>query len=80
MEQGTALIGPLGSRKRKIVTAIGKAVDTASRLESCGTKDQIHVTVTLLALLETVMVTKDTAIIRKIALEEKNAEWVKAVQ
>lgn len=80
MEQGTALIGPLGSRKRKIVTAIGKAVDTASRLESCGIKDQIHVTATLLTLLETAIVTKDTAIIRKIAVEEKNAEWVKAVQ
>ena len=78
MEQGAALIGPLGSRKRKIVTAIGKAVDTASRLESCGIKDQIHITQALLALLENLMVTRDTAILRKIALAEKNAEWVRA--
>jgi class 3 adenylate cyclase len=78
MEQGAALIGPLGSRKRKIVTAIGKAVDTASRLESCGIKDQIHVTATLLTLLENLMVTQDTAVLRKIALGEKNAEWVRA--
>jgi class 3 adenylate cyclase len=78
MEQGAALIGPLGSRKRKIVTAIGKAVDTASRLESCGIKDQIHTTGPLLTLLENLMVTQDTAVLRKIALGEKNAEWVRA--
>ncbi len=78
MEQGTALIGPLGSRKRRIVTAVGKAVDTASRLESCGIKDQIHITATLLTLLENTMVTRDTALIREIGLGEKNSQWLQA--
>lgn len=78
MEQGAALIGPLGSRKRKIVTAIGKAVDTASRLESCGIKDQIHITQTFLTLLENLMVTKDTAVLRKIGSGEKNSDWIGA--
>jgi class 3 adenylate cyclase len=78
LEQGAALIGPLGSRKRKIVTAIGKAVDTASRLESCGIKDQIHITGPLLTLLENLMVTQDTAVLCKIAVEEKNAQWARA--
>mgnify|MGYP001009789992 CR=1 FL=1 len=78
MAQGSALIGPLGSRKRKMVTAIGKTIDTASRLESSGLKDQIHSTHTLLNRLETAMVTRDTALIRAIALGEKNGQWVSA--
>ena len=77
LEHGTALIGPLGSRKRKIVTAIGKAVDTASRLESSGIKDQIHITRTMFKILDNAMVSKDTPSIRDIALEEKNAEWLR---
>jgi class 3 adenylate cyclase len=78
MAQGAAVIGPLGSRKRKIVTAIGKAVDTASRLESCGIKDHIHITRTLLTQLENLMVTRDTAILQKIAVEEKKLDWAGA--
>ncbi len=78
LEQGPALIGPMGSRKRKIVTAIGKAVDTASRLESSGIKDKIHITKTTMKLLDTAMVSKDTPMIRDIAMEEKNAAWLRA--
>ena len=60
MEMGTALIGPLGSRKRKIVTAIGEAVNTASRLESCGIKEGIHISETILAILKDACITRDT--------------------
>ena len=59
LEQGPALIGPMGSRKRKIVTAIGKAVDTASRLESSGIKDKIHITEKTMKILDTAMVSRD---------------------
>jgi len=78
LEQGPALIGPMGSCKRKIVTAIGKSVDTASRLESSGTKDKIHVTEKILKILENAMVSKDTPVLRNTALEKKNAQWLKA--
>ncbi len=60
MEMGTALIGPLGSRKRKIVTAIGEAVNTASRLENCGIKEGIHISETIMALLKNAYITRDT--------------------
>jgi class 3 adenylate cyclase len=78
--QGEALIGPVGSRKRKIITAVGKTIDTASRLESCGKKDQIHITKATLKILDTAMVSKDTPIIRSIALGEKNRDWLRASQ
>jgi len=77
LEYGTALIGPLGSRKRKIVTAIGKPVETASRLESCGIPDKIHVTDTLLEILDTAVVSKDTVIIRDIAMKDSVAQWLR---
>ncbi len=60
MEMGTALIGPLGSRKRKIVTAIGKAVNTASRLESSGLKQGIHISGTIMEILNDALITRDT--------------------
>jgi hypothetical protein len=74
MEHGTALIGPLGNRKRKIVTAIGKAVDTASRLESSGIKNFIHITERILKILENTVVSKDTPRILDIAFVKKNSE------
>jgi len=80
LTHGAALIGPVGSRKRKIITAIGKTVDTASRLESCGKKDKIHITKDTLEILETAMVSKDTPIIRSISLGEKNRDWLRARQ
>lgn len=75
LEYGPALVGPLGSRNRKIVTAIGQAVDTASRLESSGIKDGIHITETILKILDHALVSKDTPIIRNIALGRPNGEW-----
>jgi len=69
MEIGPAMIGPLGSRKRKIVTAIGKAVNNASRLESTGIQDEIHISADTLSLIKEVCVTQDTRIIWKILLK-----------
>jgi len=60
MEVGTALIGPLGSRKRKIVTAIGKAVNNASRLESSGIRKGIHISEDIMAVLNDARITRDT--------------------
>ncbi|MCK5837439.1 MAG: adenylate/guanylate cyclase domain-containing protein, partial [Desulfobacula sp.] len=63
MEVGTALIGPLGSRKRKIVTAIGKAVNNASRLESSGIRKGIHISEAIMDILNDSRITRDTRII-----------------
>jgi len=66
MEIGSAMIGPLGSQKRKIVTAIGKAVNNASRLESSGTQDGIHVSENVMTILKSACITKDTGNIWRI--------------
>jgi class 3 adenylate cyclase len=66
LEIGPSMIGPLGSRKRRIVTAIGKAVNTASRLESTGIKNEIHIGEGALSLIREVCVTRDTGTIWKI--------------
>ncbi len=60
METGSAMIGPLGSNKRRIVTAIGKAVNNASRLESTGHKNGIHISKKMLNRLKNSYITKDT--------------------
>ncbi|MCD4719380.1 MAG: adenylate/guanylate cyclase domain-containing protein [Desulfobacula sp.] len=60
MEVGTALIGPLGSRKRRIVTAIGKAVNNASRLESSGIQKGIHISEAIMGILNDACITRDT--------------------
>ncbi|MBU8848244.1 MAG: adenylate/guanylate cyclase domain-containing protein [Desulfobacterales bacterium] len=69
MEIGTALIGPLGSRKRRVVTAIGKAVDNASRLESSGIQEGIHISETIMATLKDACITRDTGTIWQIICE-----------
>ncbi|WP_299981390.1 adenylate/guanylate cyclase domain-containing protein [Desulfobacula sp.] len=69
MEMGTALIGPLGSRKRKIVTAIGEAVNTASRLESCGIQEGIHINEPIMAILKDACITRDTGTLWQIICE-----------
>jgi len=69
VEVGPAMIGPLGSRKRKIVTAIGKAVNNASRLESTGIQDEIHISEETLSLIQETCVTQDTRTIWKILLK-----------
>ncbi len=65
VEIGPAMIGPLGSQKRKIVTAIGKAVNNASRLESSGVPRKIHVSKEVMNLLNEAYITRDTKIIGK---------------
>ncbi len=68
MEIGSAMIGPLGSQKRKIVTAIGKAVNNASRLESTGINGEIHISEDIMSLIKDASITIDTRIIWKILL------------
>ncbi|MCP4671384.1 MAG: adenylate/guanylate cyclase domain-containing protein, partial [Desulfobacula sp.] len=60
LEIGSAMIGPLGSEKRKIVTAIGKAVNNASRLESSGAAEKIHTSQKVMEILKEASITKDT--------------------
>jgi len=78
LESGTALIGPLGSKKRKIVTALGRAVNMASRLESTGVKDGIHTSEKIIKILENALISKDTPMIQEFAREKINPDWVKA--
>ena len=56
MSFGSALVGPLGSRNRRIVTSIGEPVNRASRLESTGQKNGIHIEKKLLEILENAVV------------------------
>lgn len=60
MSQGRALVGPLGSHRRKIVTAVGEVVDLASRLESSGMPNHIHTTRAVADQLEAAWISKDT--------------------
>lgn len=52
MSFGSALVGPLGSLNRRVVTSIGEPVNIASRLESTGRKNGIHIEKKLLEILE----------------------------
>ncbi len=65
MDIGPAMIGPLGSHQRKIVTAIGKAVNQASRLESSGVKYGIHISDRLMKSIRGARITPDTHLIRR---------------
>lgn len=66
MTYGKALIGPLGSKKRKILTAIGETVDNASRLECSGRGNHIHTTREIVDILENAWISKDTRLIHRI--------------
>ncbi len=68
MEIGPAMIGPLGSLKRKIVTAIGKPVNNASRLESTGIKEEIHTSNEVMSVLKDACITQDTKTLWEIFL------------
>jgi len=67
MSLGNALVGPLGSCSRRIVTAIGEAVDQASRLESTGQINHIHVMAPVAGLLREAWVSKDTPVVFEFA-------------
>lgn len=60
MDIGSAMIGPIGSQKRKIVTAIGKAVNHASRLESTGICGEIHTSKEVVSLIRNFPITQET--------------------
>ncbi|MCP3871659.1 MAG: adenylate/guanylate cyclase domain-containing protein [Desulfobacteraceae bacterium] len=66
LEMGPAMIGPLGSNKRRVVTAIGKTVNNASRLESTGSKYGIHISKNIFQRLENAYITSDNQILWKI--------------
>ena len=66
LEIGSAMIGPLGSQKRKVVTAIGKSVNNASRLESSGVQEQIHISKPALDILENATVSTDTPLLWRV--------------
>ncbi len=74
VETGSAMIGPLGSQKRKIVTAIGKAVNNASRLERSGMSEKIHTTQKVMAVLKNGCITKDTKNIWKIVCKNRESK------
>ncbi|MFH2091098.1 MAG: adenylate/guanylate cyclase domain-containing protein [Pseudomonadota bacterium] len=73
MEMGPAMVGPLGSQKRKIVTAIGEAVNNASRLESSGVPGKIHISEKMMALFKTAQLTNNTKMITQALLESEGS-------
>jgi class 3 adenylate cyclase len=72
LETGPAVIGPLGSEKRKIVTAIGEAVNNASRLECCGKPGQIHTSQAIMEILKDSCITKNMKNISQIIDNKRN--------
>jgi class 3 adenylate cyclase len=74
LEIGSAMIGPLGSKKRKIVTAIGKAVNNASRLETSGMKEKIHTSKKVMDILKDASISQDTKNIWQIICNHSNAK------
>jgi len=63
IETGMATIGPVGNRKRMIVTAIGEAVDRASRLQSCGVPNEIHMSSRVMRLLNEATISRSTKLV-----------------
>lgn len=70
MSFGSALVGPLGSRERRIVTGIGKPVNTASRLESSGQQNGIHIEKNLLEILENATVCPGNPVLWQLAVSD----------
>jgi len=79
MAYGAALVGPLGSFNRRVVTAIGKPVNIASRLESTGTRNCIHVEKKLLEVLKNSVISKDTPVMWQAATSGSSPGPVPAV-
>ncbi|MEE4365391.1 MAG: adenylate/guanylate cyclase domain-containing protein [Desulfotignum sp.] len=73
MAHGASLVGPLGSFNRRIVTAIGKSVNIASRLESTGTRNCIHIEKRVMEILSNSVITKDTPVVWQIAAAKNGA-------
>ncbi|MCG8614808.1 MAG: adenylate/guanylate cyclase domain-containing protein [Desulfobacterales bacterium] len=69
LSRGRALVGPLGSRKRKIVTAVGETVDLAARLETTGLPNHIHMPGDLGDCLAEARVTRDAMHLYSLARE-----------
>ncbi len=70
---GSALVGPLGSRDRRVVTSIGKPVDMASRLESSGQTNGIHIENKLREILENATIYPGTPVLWKLAVTDTDA-------
>ncbi|MCG8568029.1 MAG: adenylate/guanylate cyclase domain-containing protein [Desulfobacterales bacterium] len=66
MDYGNATIGPLGSRSRRVITAIGAAVNTASRLEHTGKPGAIHVEERLLDKLRSAEISSQTPLLERV--------------
>ena len=63
LESGDATIGPLGSAQRRVITAVGSAVNTASRLEQTGRPNMLHVKEGVMDILNRANVSKQTPIL-----------------
>ncbi|MFO7751357.1 MAG: adenylate/guanylate cyclase domain-containing protein [Desulfobacteraceae bacterium] len=63
IETGTATIGPIGSEKRMMITAIGEAVDNAARLEATGQPNAIHMSQNVMRVLQTADISKKTRLL-----------------
>lgn len=66
VEAGPATIGPIGSMKRRVVTAIGEAVDRAARLEASGLPNKIHLSPTVMRLLNEATISPSTKLVYSI--------------
>ena len=76
MDYGRATVGPLGSRQRRIITAIGPAVNTASRLEHTGRPGCIHVEARVVERLKMALVRQDAPWL-ELAHGKRDFPWMK---
>lgn len=66
IDTGPAIVGPVGSAQRMIVTSIGEGVDNASRLESTGIPDTIHMSCRMFDLLHPLLISDSaTPLVKK---------------
>ncbi|MFO7883694.1 MAG: adenylate/guanylate cyclase domain-containing protein [Desulfobacteraceae bacterium] len=72
IESGPATIGPVGNKQRMIITAIGEAVDNASRLEATGVANGIHMSKNIMEILQKAEISKETKVLYGI-LTQKNS-------
>ena len=66
VEAGRAIIGPIGTSARKIITGIGEAVDNASRLESTGKPNAIHLSSKVFHLLKNGVISQESRLLYNI--------------